>query len=42
MALLEIIVAPDPRLKRKAEAVERVDSATALRFLKSSLLPIRV
>ncbi len=29
MALLEIIVAPDPRLKRKAEAVERVDSATA-------------
>jgi peptide deformylase len=29
MALLEIIVAPDPRLKRKAEAVERVDAATA-------------
>jgi peptide deformylase len=29
MALLEIIVAPDPRLKRTAEAVERVDAATA-------------
>ena len=29
MALLEIIVAPDPRLKRKAEAVERVDASTA-------------
>ena len=29
MALLEIIVAPDPRLKKKAEAVERVDAATA-------------
>ena len=29
MALLEIIVAPDPRLKKKAAAVERVDGATA-------------
>lgn len=28
MALLEIIVAPDPRLKKKAVAVERVDAAT--------------
>lgn len=28
MALLEIIVAPDPRLKKKAAAVERVDAAT--------------
>jgi peptide deformylase len=29
MALLDIIVAPDPRLKRKCAAVERVDAATA-------------
>ncbi len=29
MALLDIIVAPDPRLKKKAEPVERVDAATA-------------
>ena len=29
MALLDIIVAPDPRLKRKCEAVAKVDSATA-------------
>ncbi|MHB1205176.1 MAG: peptide deformylase [Rhodospirillaceae bacterium] len=29
MALLNIIVAPDPRLKKKAAAVERVDAATA-------------
>lgn len=29
MALLDIIVAPDPRLKKKAVAVERVDAATA-------------
>ncbi len=29
MALLDIIVAPDPRLKKKAAAVERVDAATA-------------
>jgi peptide deformylase len=29
MALLNIIVAPDPRLKKKAAAVERVDPATA-------------
>ena len=29
MALLDIIIAPDPRLKRKAVAVERVDAATA-------------
>ncbi len=29
MALLEIIVAPDPRLKRKSEPVETVDAATA-------------
>ena len=29
MALLDIIIAPDPRLKRKAAAVERVDGATA-------------
>ena len=28
MALLDIIVAPDPRLKRKSEAVTAVDSAT--------------
>lgn len=28
MALLDIIVAPDPRLKRKAAPVERVDAAT--------------
>ncbi len=28
MALLEIIVAPDPRLKKKAVPVERVDAAT--------------
>jgi peptide deformylase len=28
MALLDIIVAPDPRLKRKAEPVTTVDSAT--------------
>ncbi len=29
MALLEILVAPDPRLKKKAVAVERVDAAVA-------------
>ena len=29
MALLDIIVAPDPRLKRKAEPVAAVDAATA-------------
>jgi peptide deformylase len=29
MALLDIIIAPDPRLKKKAKAVERVDAATA-------------
>jgi peptide deformylase len=29
MALLDIIIAPDPRLKKKARAVERVDAATA-------------
>src|SRR6202007_2827954 len=29
MALLDIIVAPDPRLKKQAAAVERVDAATA-------------
>ncbi len=29
MALLDIIVAPDPRLKKKAAALERVDAATA-------------
>jgi peptide deformylase len=29
MALLDIIVAPDPRLKRKAAAVAAVDAATA-------------
>jgi peptide deformylase len=29
MAILDIIVAPDPRLKRKCAAVERVDAATA-------------
>jgi peptide deformylase len=29
MALLDIIVAPDPRLKRKAARVETVDAATA-------------
>jgi peptide deformylase len=29
MALLDIIVAPDPRLKKKAEPVERVDAAIA-------------
>jgi peptide deformylase len=29
MALLDIITAPDPRLKKKAEPVERVDAATA-------------
>ena len=29
MALLNIIVAPDPRLKKKALPVERVDAATA-------------
>ena len=29
MALLEIIIAPDPRLKKKAKPVERVDAATA-------------
>ena len=29
MALLEIIVAPDPRLKKKAVAVERVDASIA-------------
>jgi peptide deformylase len=29
MALLDIIVAPDPRLKRKCEPVERVDVTTA-------------
>ncbi len=29
MALLDVIVAPDPRLKKKAQAVERVDAATA-------------
>ena len=29
MALLNIIVAPDPRLKKKAAAVERVDAAAA-------------
>jgi peptide deformylase len=29
MALLEILTAPDPRLKKKAAAVERVDAATA-------------
>jgi len=29
MALLDIIVAPDPRLKRKAARVESVDAATA-------------
>ena len=29
MALLDIIVAPDPRLKKKAEPVARVDAATA-------------
>ena len=29
MALLDIIVAPDPRLKRKSEAVTKIDPATA-------------
>ena len=29
MALLDIIVAPDPRLKRKAQPVDTVDAATA-------------
>ncbi|MEQ9449092.1 MAG: peptide deformylase, partial [Rhodospirillaceae bacterium] len=29
MALLDIIVAPDPRLKKKAKAVESVDKDTA-------------
>lgn len=29
MAKLDIIIAPDPRLKRKCAAVERVDAATA-------------
>ncbi len=29
MALLDVIVAPDPRLKRKAAAVDTVDAATA-------------
>jgi len=29
MALLDIIVAPDPRLKKKAQPVARVDAATA-------------
>lgn len=29
MALLDIITAPDPRLKKKAQPVERVDAATA-------------
>ena len=29
MALLDIIVAPDPRLKKKAQPVERVDAAMA-------------
>ncbi len=29
MAMLEIITAPDPRLKKKAATVERVDAATA-------------
>lgn len=29
MALLEILVAPDPRLKKKAVAVERVDATVA-------------
>jgi peptide deformylase len=29
MALLDILVAPDPRLKKKAAAVDRVDAATA-------------
>lgn len=29
MALLDIIVAPDPRLKKKSAPVERVDAATA-------------
>lgn len=29
MALLDIIVAPDPRLKKKAASVERVDAETA-------------
>jgi peptide deformylase len=29
MALLNILVAPDPRLKKKAALVERVDAATA-------------
>lgn len=29
MALLDIIVAPDPRLKKKAVPVDRVDAATA-------------
>jgi peptide deformylase len=29
MALLDIIVAPDPRLKRKCEAVTKMDAATA-------------
>jgi peptide deformylase len=29
MALLDILVAPDPRLKKKAAAVARVDAATA-------------
>jgi peptide deformylase len=29
MALLDIIIAPDPRLKKKASAVQRVDAATA-------------
>jgi len=29
MALLEIITAPDPRLKKKAETVERVDASVA-------------
>ena len=29
MALLDIITAPDPRLKKKAQPVERVDAAMA-------------
>jgi peptide deformylase len=29
MALLDILVAPDPRLKKKAQPVQRVDAATA-------------
>jgi peptide deformylase len=36
MALLDIIVAPDPRLKKRAEGIERVDGATA-KFMRDML-----